>query len=77
MARWTLDEVNEQLAEVRAAIAATQESQEYGTGLGNRQRRADLDVLYRREAQLLDQREILLSGGAAAGLIRNNAVIRR
>lgn len=76
MAR-TLAEVNEALSSVRHAINAAQLAQETASGLGNKKIMANLDVLYRREDQLLDERTRLESCGVSAGLIRNSGVIRR
>jgi hypothetical protein len=73
----TIDEVNEDLTAVRAAIRAAETAQSYTTGLGHTKMMANLTVLYKRETDLLAVRDSLLSGGKSAGPVWNRGVINR
>jgi hypothetical protein len=73
----TIDELNEDISAVRAAIRSAETAQEYTTGLNQTKKMANLKVLYARETELMDQRASLLSGGKTAGPVWNRGVINR
>ncbi len=74
MARRTLEEINEALASVRAAIRAAETAQRYSNGAGQEKEMARLQTLYAREDSLLDERARLNMVGGPA---RNYGVYRR
>lgn len=77
MARRTEAEINEALASVRSAIRAAETSQRYKDGLMNEVERANLDILYKREDALLDERQQLQTGGASAGVAVVHGIPKR
>lgn len=73
----TLDELNEDITAVRTAIRAAEQAQSYTTGLAQTKVMANLTVLYKRETDLLAERDSFLSGGKSAGPVWNRGVINR
>ncbi len=68
MALRTLDEINTALTSVQAAITATETAQSYKDALGQEKMMAHLQTLYKRENDLLVERQQLSSKGSSAGL---------
>ena len=77
MALRTLEENTAALADVRQAILDAQKAQAYQTGLNQQKTMASLEILYKRENDLLAERQQLQTGGATAGIFKVHGIRRR